>query len=261
MRQIITTINNGVGKIKFNNPKSLNPITSQVMDEIVETLNMWEYDDDVKVIVFTGEGKHFSAGGDIRKFEENVKKNEGLSEARILKAGDMIARIRSVLKPCIAAVNGVAAGAGCSLALACDFRIITNDGKLLEAFINLGLSGDSGSMYLLNRMIGSAKTTEMMMLGLPIKAEEAKGLDIVNKVVDREEFEQEVDDFAFKLSRGPLVGYAKQKDLINKLNFGDEFEQYLKLEAKYMNDCSETEDFKEAVYAFIDKKKPEFKGR
>ncbi|UGA53663.1 enoyl-CoA hydratase/isomerase family protein [Vibrio sp. VB16] len=253
-------INGNIGIITLDNPKTMNAITIQVIDEVIDSLDVLDKDNNVKVIVITGTDKSFSSGGDIRHFAGLLAKGKTLPTEGIENIGKMIMKIRTTLKPCIAALNGVVAGAGCSVALACDFRIIPDTEKIVEAFINLALCGDSGNLYLLNKMVGSARTTEIMMLGKTLSADEAKNLGLVNKVVKREDFSDTVNKFALRLANGPLFAYAKQKDLINKINFGNDFEEYLAIEAKYMKESSMTEDFKEGVQSFIEKRAPKFIG-
>ncbi len=254
-------IENGVGTITIDNPKTFNALTLQVVDEIIHSLSVLESDDSVKVIVITGAGKAFSSGGDIRYFATLLAKGESIPLKGIEDISKLILKIRSIPKPCIAALNGVVAGAGCSLALACDFRIMVDNANFVEAFIDLAVSGDSGNLYFLNKIIGSAKATELMMLGSSVTPKEAEAMGLVTKVVSQESFDDEVNKLSLKLVNGPSFAYAKLKDLTNRINFGQEFQDYLKIEAKHMFDCALSEDFKEAVQSFIEKRKPNFKGK
>lgn len=261
LEEINVEIKNGIATITLDNPKTMNAITIGVINEMVAVLEELENNEDVKVVVLTGAGKMFSSGGDIGFFAKLLAKGESLPEDGIENIGKVVSKLREIPKPTIAAINGVAAGAGCSLALACDFRIMVEEAQFIEAFINLALSGDSGSLYFLNAMLGYAKTTELMMLGAPVSATDAKKLGILTDTVPASEFEAAVTKFATRLANGPLGAYARQKELINFINFNQSFQDYLMLEVKHMKESSKSDDFKEGVLAFVEKRAPKFTGK
>ncbi len=261
MNSVNLKVEKGIATITIDNPKTLNAITVDVIKELRETLVTIKNDDEIKVVVITGENKVFSSGGDIGSFATMIKNGETIPEAGVIEIGEVVSQIREIPKPFIAAINGVAAGAGCSIALACDYRIMVEGAKFIEAFINLALSGDSGSLFFLNELVGYGKTTEIMGLGQPISTEEAKNMGLLTKVVPVAEFDEMVSKFAMRIANGPLSAYACQKELINHLVFGERFKKYLELEAKCMVETSKSEDFKEGVMAFLEKRHPQFRGK
>ncbi len=261
LKEIKVEIKDSIGKIILDNPKTMNAVTIGVIEEMLEALELFEKNDEVKVVLLTGSGIVFSSGGDIRSFAETIARGESLPTDGIENIGKVVSKIREIPKPCVAALNGVTAGAGCSFALACDFRIMVEEAQFIEAFVNLALSGDSGSLYFLNGMLGYAKATELMMLGTPVSATDAKKMGLVTEVAPHEKFEETVTKFVKRLSMGPVGAFAKQKDLINRINFNQSFQEYLELEAKYMKETSQSEDFKEGVASFLEKRPPKFTGQ
>lgn len=257
---IILEVKDRVAVIRFNRPESGNAFAKESYIEIREAVEKCAKDDNVGAIVLTGVGRHFSAGGDIRRFKGLIENKEYISTENILRAGAMAKTMRTCPKPVIAMVNGAAAGAGCSLALACDFRFVTPKSKLVMSFIKLGLSGDTGGMYYLNKLVGTAKTLELMMLGDMIGGEDCVQLGLATRCVEADALEEETLAFAAKLAHGPLYGYAKQKELMMKYFYSD-LEDYYEDEANFMSSCSYTEDFAEAVDAFLEKRTPIFQGR
>lgn len=257
---ILTEINNRVAVIRFNRPEQGNAFAKESYDEIRRAVEECDLDNRVGAIVITGTGRHFSAGGDIRRFKGLIENGEYISTGNIQRAGEMAKAMRTCKKPVIAMVNGAAAGAGCSLALACDFRFVTPKSKFIMSFIKLGLSGDTGGMYYLQRLVGTARTLELMMLGDMVGGEEAVRLGLATRCVGEDTLEKETLDFAAGLAHGPLFGYAKQKELMMK-HFYAGLEDYYKDEALFMAECSRTDDFSEAVDAFLEKRPPVFKSR
>ena len=192
---------------------------------------------------------------------QNAEYYEAWCEAeKVELTGQMTAAIKRCPKPVIAMVNGAAAGAGAGVAFACDFRILADNAKLILAFINLGLTGDSCSMYYLSRMIGTAKTMELMMLGKPVEADKALELGLAYKVAPADELAEVTYKFAKRLANGPTTAYGMQKAQINKFFFAD-LDEFLVDEGANMFNASKTSDFSEAVNAFLEKRKPTFTGK
>ena len=256
---IILDVKDRVATISFNRPDVGNAFAKESYSEIKDALELCAKDREVGAIILTGTGKHFSAGGDIRRFKGLIESGEYIPAESILRAGAMAKAVRDCPKPVIAKINGAAAGAGCSLALACDFRFVTPKSKMIMSFIKLGLSGDTGAMYYLQRLVGTAKTLEIMMLGDAIGGEDAVSCGLATRCVAEETFDRETTAFAQRLANGPLAAYAKQKELMMKYFYG-ELSDYYDDEAAFMASCSRTADFSEAVDAFLEKRSPVFRG-
>jgi len=257
---ILVSKQNRVGIISINRPEFSNAFgrdTYREMKHAVETLGS---DDEVGAIVITGVGKHFSAGGDIKRFKMLIETKTYIEEASVKLAGEMAASVRKCPKAVIALVNGSAVGAACGLAFASDFRFVGPGSKFVLAFIKMGLSGDTGCIYYLQKLIGVAKTTEMIMTGAPVGGEEAVRLGLATKLVPDESLSKETFAFAEKLAAGPLLAIRRQKELMTQTFFND-LEEYSRLEMKYMVECSRSADFEEAVNAFLEKRPARFIGK
>lgn len=247
-----------IGIITITCPETANAIHPSVYAEIKDAVCGCVIDDAVHVIILTGEGKHFSAGGNIREFKELIETETYIEERSIQLAGDTAEAIRRCPKPIIAMINGTAAGAGCSLALACDFRIMEPESKLVMAFINMALPGDTGGIYNMYKLLGPSKTAELIMLGKPVDGEEAARIGLA-KVVSSGSLWKETRAFARELSLKPQMAIRRQKEMISEFFYND-LREFTKMESKCMAECSESGDFIEAVNAFLEKRKPEFKG-
>lgn len=257
---ILVKIEDRVATVTINRPQESNSFGETTCEEITAALKELGENEQVGAIVVTGAGKNFCAGGNIRDMKERVDRGVRMVKSRVELTGKMAMVCRQCPKPVIAMVNGAAAGAGAGLVLACDFRILTPRSKLIMAFINLGLPTDTAGMYLLVKMLGTAKAGELMMLGQPIKAEQADKLGLVSKLVEEEELESATYELARKLASGPAVGYATQKALMNKFFFAD-MADFVDAESQGMEDCSRTDDYAEAVTAFMEKRPPVYQGK
>ena len=216
----------------------------------------------MRVLVITGEGKAFGSGQDLgdlkKKYVPGHVPELGADLRR--RYNPIIKRIYEMEKPVIAAVNGVAAGAGCSLALACDLRIASQEAVFIEVFINVGLIPDSGSTFMLPRLVGLGKAMELCLTGQRVEADEAERIGLVNRVVAPEVLRDEVDALARKLVALPARGLALTKRLLHQSLNNDLLEQ-LEAEAYGQETAGKTDDHTEGVIAFIEKRKPLFKGR
>lgn len=257
--QILLNIENSIATITLNRPEYGNAFHQDSYIEIKEALKQLGDNKLVRSIIITGSGKHFSAGGDVNRFKRLIESKEYLPKEGVLNAGSMTRAVRECPKPVIAMINGAAAGAGFALALSCDFRIMSEKSKLATSFIGMGFSGDTGLIYFLQSMIGIARTTEFLMLPKPISANQAYELGLCNRVAEEEKLKDITMEVAIQLANQPTQAIAKQKDLINKF-FYNYLEDFNKMEAEYMFDCGRTTDHAEAVYAFLEKRKPIFKG-
>ena len=248
-----------VTTIKLNRPEVGNAFAPESYVEVRRALEYCGKSPDVRVVVLTGCGKHFSAGGDIRNFKNYIESGVFIQRENVLRAGEMTRAVRLCPKPVIAMVNGAAAGAGCALALSCDFRVVTAKSKFGMSFSNVGLSGDTGCMYFLERMVGAARAAEAMMLGEMIGGEEAFRLGLASRLAAEGELRETVDALARQLAARPTQAVARQKRLTYEFFYRD-LEQFNQREADFMYETSRTEDFKEAVYAFLEKRSPQFHG-
>jgi enoyl-CoA hydratase/carnithine racemase len=251
---------NGIATITLNRPERLNAITFEVYRELTDLFATLCDARDVRVVVITGAGRAFCSGGDVRDIigELQGRDAEGLLEFTRLTC-ELIRNMRGLPKPIIASLNGATAGAGACIALASDIRIAAEEAKIAFIFVKVGLAGtDMGATYLLPRVVGLAKATELLMTGDFISAQEAEAFGLYNRVVPRDQLESATSEFAEKLARGPALGLAKTKEMLNReMNMG--FESALEAEAVAQALCMQTPDFNEAHSAFIEKREAKFK--
>src|SRR5215471_3159937 len=249
----------GIATITLNRPERLNAITFYVYHELTDFFARLRDEKDVRVIVITGAGRAFCSGGDVRDIigELQGQNAEGLLRFTRLTC-DLIRNMRALPKPIIASLNGTTAGAGACIALASDIRIAAAAAKIAFIFVKVGLAGtDMGATYLLPRVVGVAKATELLMTGDFIEAEEALRLGLYNRVVPRAELETVTREFAEKLAHGPRLGIARTKEMLNR-ELHMSFESALEAEAVAQALCMQTPDFKEAHAAFIEKRPAKF---
>lgn len=247
----------GIGIITLNRAEKLNTFTPQFLKEFGEVIDAVADDPKMRVAVLKANGKVFSAGGDF----ELLKMLDTAPKARatIRSLGRTIAKMYTMPKPIIAAVDGTAAGGGCNLALSCDFVFASEKAKFGQAFINIGLVPDTGGLWSLARLVGVMRAKELAMTGRLIDAYEAERYGMVLKVVPSEKLYDEVMDFARQLAeKAPIaLGYIKQ--IANRLS-DINMEAYFDLEADLMGIALQTKDHKEGLAAFLEKRKPQFKG-
>ncbi|KMJ59609.1 enoyl-CoA hydratase [Bacillus sp. LL01] len=247
---------NQVAWIIMNRPDKLNAFTEQMNREITKALKQASADGDVRAIVITGEGRAFSSGQDLAEVDENMDHGEVLRT----RYGPMMKQLARCEKPVIAAVNGVAAGAGFSLALACDFRIVSEKASFVQAFIHVGLIPDSGNLYYLPKLVGNAKALELAVFGEKIKAQEAMELGLVTKVVPVDSWQEEVQAFSYRLANMPTQAIGLIKRSI-QASWNLTYDEYLEQEAYGQRIAGLSNDHKEGVTSFIEKRRPAFKGK
>lgn len=249
-------VKNGIATICLNRPEKLNAFNAEMNREVKDAVKSASSDDAVRCIVITGEGRAFCSGQDLAGLDENLDHGKLLRD----HYGPMVNQIRKCEKPIVAAVNGVAAGAGFSLALACDFRIISEHASFINAFIHVGLIPDSGNLFYLTRLIGEAKATELAILGDKVRADEAVRLGLANLEIPADKWEEEVEAYAARLAGLPTkaIGLIKRS-----LKSASElsFEDYLEQEAQGQRIAGLTADHKEGVNAFMEKRKPVYTGQ
>jgi 2-(1,2-epoxy-1,2-dihydrophenyl)acetyl-CoA isomerase len=256
---VLYEVKDNIATITFNRPEKGNAFIKESYSEVRDAIEAASVDSSVRAIVLTGAGKHFSAGGDINRFKTLIQSGEYLQEENISAAGQMASAIRFCPKPVIAMINGAAAAAGCSLAMACDFRVVTPKSKLSMAFIKLGLSGDTGGMYYLQKLVGIAKTTQLMMMGDVVAGEEALKLGLATVLAEEGKLEEATYELAAKLAASATFAITRQKQLMNEIFYAD-LAGYSAKESFFMAECSRTADFAESVDAFLEKRQPKFIG-
>lgn len=262
-QKVIYDVKDGMATITLNDPASLNALDSVMKSELYDALQVANYDVNAKVIVLTGAGKGFSSGGDIREMLGSTESREAvlkMSHSLTSGVGDITRRIRKISKPVIARINGACAGAGMNLALACDFRVATDNSKFLQAFVNIGLVPDAGGIYLLCQLIGAAKTTELVMLGEQITAQKAQDLGLINAMVSQEELDGAVKKIADRLTSLPTMALAAIKQSMNQVAYAG-LDIALDQEVIYQMQMALTDDFKEGVSAFMQKRPANFTGK
>ena len=259
-KYILMEVKDGVAYITLNNPQKKNPINIDTGRELKECFDLCDYDDSIRLVVIRGAGKTFSAGGDINAMKERIDKGIRGTRQVCRVLGEAFIRLRNVKKPVIACIEGAAAGAGLALALACDFQIVDESTKCLFAFVNLGFVPDSGATYFVTRAIGTTRATELFMSGRVFTGKEAADWGLFTISVPAEELEDTLQKYIKKYSNGPTVAYANIKTMINRAKFSI-YADGMQSEVELQGMCEQTDDFKEAVFAFLEKRKPEFQGR
>jgi len=258
---IAVAVDDGVMTITLNRPDVYNAFNDELSRELLEALRGAERDGAVRVLVITGAGKAFSSGQDLRDLKEKYVPGHvpALGEDLRRRYDPIIKRIIGLPKPVIAAVNGVAAGAGCSLALACDLRMVSEDASFLEAFINVGLIPDSGSTWTLPRLVGLGKAMELCLRGEKIDAAEAHRIGLANHVVPGETLMEETNALARRLASLPPAGLALTKKLLVR-SMHTSLDDQLEAEAFAQDTAGRTRDHFEGVTAFLEKRRPTFTG-
>ena len=255
----------GVLRLTLNQPDKLNALSDQMIAGLLEELGRAAQDGDVRCILLTGAGRGFCSGGDISRMRErNEADGPGPTieqrMASLRRAEDVSLMLHELPKPTIAAINGAVAGAGLSIALACDLRIAADSARLVTAFARVGFSGDFGGTWLMTRLVGPALAKEFYFLADPIDANRALTLGLVNRVVPAAALMAEAEGLAKRLASGPAIAYGYMKANINAALTSD-FRTLLDREAMGQTMTGRTEDHKQAVKAFLEKRQPTFKGR
>src|ERR1700730_14107629 len=249
----------GVATITFNRPERLNALTFEVYRELTDVFVALRAEKDVRVVVITGAGRAFCSGGDVHDIIGQLFKRdmEGLLEFTRMTC-DLVRSIRSLPKPVIASLNGTTAGAGACIALASDIRIASEEARIAFLFVKVGLAGtDMGASYLLPRVVGLAKATEMLFTGDFISAPEAERIGLYNRVVPADQLAAVTREFAEALAQGPAFGLAKTKEMLNR-ELDMDLEAALECEAQAQAICMQHPDYREAYEAFVEKRTPRF---
>jgi 2-(1,2-epoxy-1,2-dihydrophenyl)acetyl-CoA isomerase len=251
----------GVAWLVLNRPDALNAWTRQLGEELTHALDDVAADPAVRAIVLTGAGRAFCAGGDVKRMAADETPPSEAEAIANLRARMEVSRLLHELpKPTIAMVNGAAAGAGLSIALACDLRFAGESARFITAFAKVGFSGDFGGTYFLTKLVGSAKARELYFTADPVSAREALSLGIVNRVFADDELQRETMAFARALAKGPRIALGMMKQNLNLAESGT-LSQLLDAEAVGQVKTGRTEDHREAAKAFVEKRAPVFVGR
>lgn len=257
---LLYLLSNGVCTITLNRPEVYNALNEQMKKELNDALKEAEKDSNVRCLVIRGAGeKAFCSGQDLKE-HAGKETRRSLKESLEKSYNPMIRKMRSMEKPIIGMINGVAAGAGLSIALACDMRIMAEHAKLIEVFIRIALVPDSGSHWFLPRLVGMAKAFEYAALGNDISAQEAERVGLVNKVVPAADLEKATMEIAERLAKAPTKSIGLIKRTLNKALSSD-LDTLLDYEAYIQEIASLTEDHKEGVQAFLEKRPAQFKGK
>ncbi|HEX9712838.1 MAG TPA: enoyl-CoA hydratase-related protein [Actinomycetota bacterium] len=259
---IIYDVSDGIATITLNRPDSLNALNTELSNAFIKAIGDAGSDLGVRAVIITGAGRAFCAGADLAEVQNQMEGGKQMRPDEILRTryNPIVLGITEMPKPVIAAVNGAAAGAGSSVALACDIRIAGDKAKFLQAFIKIGLIPDSGAHWLLPRLVGQAKATELAITGETIDAEEALRIGMVNRVVPQAELLEQATAWAKRFATGPTVAYGLTKKAFRLAATAD-LSTVLDIEADLQAEAALTRDSVEGVVAFIEKRDATFEGR
>lgn len=257
---VLFDVREHVAYITLNNPAQMNPVTAEVMQDLVQCLDYCERESDVRAIVLRGAGGNFTAGGNVKGMKERLDKGINTTKSGIRSGGEFIMRLKTISKPTIAWIEGAVAGVGMSMAMACDFSIAEETAKMVFAFVNIGFVPDGGVAYMLSKAVGPARATELLMSGKRFSGAQAKEWGIITEAVPKEQLEETVQKYIKKYSNGPSVAYGQLKAMINNISYR-ELNACMQMEVNAQYVCSLSEDHYNAVTAFVEKRKPEFKGK
>jgi 2-(1,2-epoxy-1,2-dihydrophenyl)acetyl-CoA isomerase len=259
-KELIETQTDGVATLTLNRPDRLNALSTPIMEGLLEALPRLAADASVGAVVLTGAGRAFCSGGDVKSMAEGGSKRSLEEAVKHLRGRMEISRLlHEMAKPTIAMVNGPAAGAGLSLALACDLRIASTSARFVTAFARVGFSGDFGGSYFLSKLVGTGKARELYFTSEPLDAQQALALGIANRVVAEGQLDAATMALARSLAHGPRIAIRYMKQNFNAAEDGN-LAELLDLEAQRMIETSRTKDHQEAAKAFVEKRAPVFRG-
>ncbi len=265
MADLEVTIDGGVATLTMNRPKARNALSMEMRSLMRDALHQLEYDDAIRCVVLTGTGDHFMAGGDVKNMHDYLETHDpGEIQSyfvnRIHDLHPIMFSMRRMPKPVIAKVRGAAAGAGVSLAAACDLVIAADDSFFTLAYCHIGTTPDGSSSFHLPRAIGIKRTMELTLLGDRYTAQQMADMGLINFVVPSAALDDECDKLVSRLANGPTYVYGQAKKLMYR-SLENEFESQLQLEAEIFSDCARRQDYREGVAAFVEKRKANFTGQ
>jgi 2-(1,2-epoxy-1,2-dihydrophenyl)acetyl-CoA isomerase len=259
--ELLETVTDRVATLTLNRPDRLNALSTSILDGLLEALPRLAADAEIAVVVLTGAGRGFCAGGDVKGMAEGSSQLGVEDAVQRLRGRMEVSRLlHQIPKPTIAMVNGPAAGAGLAMALACDLRVASESARFITAFAKVGFSGDFGGCYFLSKLVGTAKARELYYTGEPLDAAQALALGMVNRVVPDSELADATIALARRLARGPGIALGLMKQNFNAAETGT-LSELLDLEASNQIKTGRTEDHLEAARAFVEKRAPIFSGR
>ncbi|MEO3811967.1 enoyl-CoA hydratase-related protein [Sphaerisporangium sp. B11E5] len=256
---VVTTVADQVATITLNRPDAMNALTLVMKAGLLEALERVRDDHGVRAVLLTGAGRAFCGGQDLREHAANLRAGVGLDDTVRAHYNPIIMTIMRMEKPVVAAVNGVAAGAGASLAFACDFRVAAEEARFVTAFAAIGLGPDSGASWTLPRLVGPAKARELLMLGDQVDAARALELGLVTSVVPGETLAASARELAVRLAKGPTFAYGAIKRALDH-SAAHPLEDSLEMEADLQDACVKTTDHTRATEAFLSRQTPVFEG-
>lgn len=258
-KTLTVDVREGIATVTFNRPEIANALDDDMAADLLTLFPALSNDPKVRVVVVTGAGKNFCAGGNIAVFREMLDNGQTLTYENLIKGGQIPILMKKCRKPIIAMVNGAAIGAGTAFALGADFRVMSPKSRFGMGFIGLGLPGDTGANYALAKLVGPSKALELMMLGDVIKGDKCYELGIATYLSGADNLEEVTYALAKRLAAGPTYAYACQKEVMYKYFFGD-YTAYIEGEADTMPSAFASRDLDEAVNAFLEKRAPVFRG-
>lgn len=254
---LLYRVENGIATITLNRPDVYNALNDEITYELQDAFKVVAKDEGVRVVVLTGEGKAFCSGQDLKA---GSGQKRSFLDSLHKRYNPIIRAMRNLPKPVICRLNGVAAGAGCSIALACDLIVASEDATLIEVFINIGLVPDSGSSWFLPRLVGTAKAFELASMGTKVKAKDAESMGLITKAVPADELDKAVADYSTYYAQAPTKAIGLIKKMLNKAA-NSSLDEMLDYEAYCQEIAGNSEDYKEGVAAFLEKRKAAFKGK
>lgn len=259
-KTLIVETRDHVTTITLNRPERYNAVNLQLAQELMEAVLGCDEDPEVRMLVITGTGRAFSGGGDVKEFGERLETASRYLKELTTLLHTAISRICRMPKPVLAAVNGVAAGGGMSLALACDLVVAAESARFTMAYAGIGATPDGSSSYFLPRLVGLKRALELVYTNRTLTAREAEAWGLVNKVVPDPDFKAAVDELAEELAQGPTLAFGRAKRLLH-LGSLESLETQMEHESQLIALSGRTEDFREGVRAFLEKRKASFRGR
>jgi 2-(1,2-epoxy-1,2-dihydrophenyl)acetyl-CoA isomerase len=255
---LLYTLQDGVATITLNRPDVFNALNDEITYELQDALKQVAKDDNVRVVVLTGAGKAFCSGQDLKAASGQQKRS--FIDSLHKRYNPIIRAMRNLPKPIVCRLNGVAAGAGCSLALACDVIVAQEEAQLIEVFVNIGLVPDSGSSFFLPKLVGMNKAFELCSMGTRVKAKEAHAMGLINKTVPAEELDSAVKFYTDYYAQAPTKAIGLMKKMLNRAD-SSTLEDMLEYEEYCQEIAGGSADYKEGVQAFLEKRKANFKGK